>query len=124
LDRPAISEVVWFSYSLGAGPAASEEPDSPAWRCPQEACLPASPIPSDHREAELTTIAAMEIFINGQAQHCASGCTLAELIVQLGLTGKRLAIERNQSLVPRSQHAQVELQEGDHLEIVIAVGGG
>ncbi len=66
----------------------------------------------------------MQVIVNGQVQVCPRGSTLADLIVQLELTGKRLAVERNQVLVPRSQHAQLELQDGDRLEIVVAVGGG
>ncbi|MDC7718747.1 sulfur carrier protein ThiS [Vogesella sp. DC21W] len=50
--------------------------------------------------------------------------SLAALIAELGLTGKRIAIERNGEIVPRSQHANTPLTEGDALEIVVAVGGG
>lgn len=42
--------------------------------------------------------------------------------MQLG--GKRVAVERNGEIVPRSQYVQVKLQDGDQLEIVVAVGGG
>ncbi len=69
-------------------------------------------------------MACMQVIVNGQEQHCPPGSTLADLIMQLGLTGKRLAVERNRVLVPRSQHAQVQLEESDRLEIVVAVGGG
>ena len=41
-----------------------------------------------------------------------------------GLVGKRLAVERNGQIVPRSRYAETELQDGDRLEIVVAVGGG
>ena len=40
------------------------------------------------------------------------------------LTGKRVAVERNGEIVPRSQYAQIDLRDGDQLEIVVAVGGG
>lgn len=46
------------------------------------------------------------------------------LVEKLGLTGKRLAIERNGEIVPKSTFAEVALQSGDQLEIVGAVGGG
>ncbi len=50
--------------------------------------------------------------------------TIASLVIALDLTDKRLAIERNGEIVPRSQFAEVLLLEGDQLEIVGAVGGG
>ena len=50
--------------------------------------------------------------------------TVGGLVEKLGLTGKRLAIERNGEIVPKSTFAEVALQTGDKLEIVGAVGGG
>ena len=65
------------------------------------------------------------IRINGEERHLdATITTLAALVTELGLTGKRIAIERNGEIVPRSQHANTPLAEGDELEIVVAVGGG
>jgi sulfur carrier protein len=52
------------------------------------------------------------------------GLTVAQLVQQLGLEGKRLAIERNGEIVPRSMFAATQLASGDKLEIVGAVGGG
>jgi len=49
---------------------------------------------------------------------------VAGLLDQLELQGKRIALERNGEIVPRSQFAIVELVDGDALEIVVAVGGG
>lgn len=67
----------------------------------------------------------MNILINGNVKvFNIANMTLAALVVELGLVGKRLAIERNGEIVPRSQFAEVSLQEGDKLEIVGAVGGG
>ena len=67
----------------------------------------------------------MNITINGNAkQFDSENMTVAELVVTLNLTGKRLAIEKNGEIVPRSQFADVHLQDGDKLEIVGAVGGG
>ena len=67
----------------------------------------------------------MDIFINGNTKTFdVPELTLASLVVMLDLTGKRLAIERNGEIVPRSQFSEVLLQEGDKLEIVGAVGGG
>jgi sulfur carrier protein len=50
--------------------------------------------------------------------------TLAELVASLGLEGKRIAVERNGEIVPRSRYADTPLVHGDRLEIVGAVGGG
>ena len=49
---------------------------------------------------------------------------LARLLEDMQLAGKRVAIERNGEIVPRSQYAAVELMADDRLEIVVAVGGG
>ena len=67
----------------------------------------------------------MNITINGNAkQFDSENMTVTALVVTLNLTGKRLAIEKNGEIVPRSQFDAVNLQEGDTLEIVGAVGGG
>ncbi len=50
--------------------------------------------------------------------------SVAGLLDQMGLTGKRLAVERNGEIVPKGLHAATQLAEGDTLEIVVAVGGG
>jgi sulfur carrier protein len=66
----------------------------------------------------------MELMINGEARQFSEPLTVAGLIDQLGYTGKRIAIERNGEIVPKSQHAATLLATGDRLEIVVAVGGG
>ena len=67
----------------------------------------------------------MNILINGNVKvFNVANLTMAGLVVELDLVGKRLAIEKNGEIVPRSQFAEVVLQEGDKLEIVGAVGGG
>lgn len=67
----------------------------------------------------------MQIFINGKAiQLSTEGMTVLALVESMQLTGKRIAIERNGDIVPRSQFPAVHLQAGDKLEIVGAVGGG
>lgn len=50
--------------------------------------------------------------------------TLQDLVEQLQLTGKRIAVEVNLEIVPRSQHSGYQLQPGDRVEIVHAIGGG
>jgi sulfur carrier protein len=67
----------------------------------------------------------MQLIINGKPRDFeAKSLTVAALVEQLSLVGKRLAIERNTEIVPRSQFATTWLTDGDKLEIVGAVGGG
>jgi sulfur carrier protein len=66
----------------------------------------------------------LELTINGEPRQFPEPLTVAGLTDQLGLTGKRIAIERNGEIVPKSQHANTPLASGDKLEIVVAVGGG
>ena len=67
----------------------------------------------------------MKISINGNVRQLDSeNLTISALVVTLNLTGQRLAIEKNGEIVPRSQFDVVNLQDGDTLEIVGAVGGG
>jgi len=66
----------------------------------------------------------ISVSINGAAREFAQAISVAELIQQMELTGKRIALERNGEIVPRSQFAQQMLADGDKLEIVVAVGGG
>ncbi|MGI3128792.1 sulfur carrier protein ThiS [Halopseudomonas pachastrellae] len=66
----------------------------------------------------------MQILLNGEPHQLDQPLTLSALIDQLGLTGKRLAVELNLEIVPRSQHADTRLNEGDRVEIVHAIGGG
>jgi len=65
----------------------------------------------------------MQIQLNGKPVSIASPA-LAELIAQLELAGKRYAVEVNEELVPRGEQAGYQLREGDHVEIVQAIGGG
>ena len=62
--------------------------------------------------------------VNGEQHSFETAPTLTQLLEHLGLTGKRLAVERNGEIVPRSQHPDTCLADGDKLEIVVAVGGG
>ena len=67
----------------------------------------------------------MNIIINGNLKQLdRENVTIFALVVTLNLTGKRLAIEKNGEIVPRSQFETVTLRDGDKLEIVGAVGGG
>jgi sulfur carrier protein len=67
----------------------------------------------------------MNVWINGNSKPLdGAEMTVASLVVALNLTGKRLAIEKNGEIVPRSQFVDVMVKDGDKLEIVGAVGGG
>ena len=62
--------------------------------------------------------------VNGEACALPPKTSVAELLAERGLAGKRVAVERNGEIVPRSEHASTTLTHGDQIEIVIAVGGG
>lgn len=66
----------------------------------------------------------IELVINGEPRRFPAPLTLSQLIESLDLAGKRIAIEKNGEIVPRSRHADTMLASGDRLEIVVAVGGG
>ena len=66
----------------------------------------------------------MQIRLNGKLHACAEGTTLADLITTLQLTGKRIAVELNGEIAPRSRHPDIVLAANDHVEIVHAIGGG
>jgi sulfur carrier protein len=67
---------------------------------------------------------SISITVNGSARSFQPGATVAQLLAQLDTAGKRVAVERNGEIVPKSLHASTELTGGDRLEIVVAVGGG
>ena len=66
----------------------------------------------------------MKITVNDQPREVVADTTLAELLDEMGLQPKFVAVEVNLQVVPRQQHGQCTLQEGDRWEIVTLVGGG
>tara|TARA_R110002072_G_scaffold86455_7_gene195063 strand:- start:515 stop:715 length:201 start_codon:yes stop_codon:yes gene_type:complete len=66
----------------------------------------------------------MKITVNGEATNLEAGATIASLIDQLGLNPKKVAVERNLEIAPKSLYAEIALAEGDRIEIVQFVGGG
>lgn len=66
----------------------------------------------------------MNIIVNGQTRQVADGLTVAELLDELKLATRYVAVEVNLEVVPRQSHAQRQLADGDRLEIVTLVGGG
>jgi thiamine biosynthesis protein ThiS len=73
---------------------------------------------------EIMVEETIAISINGEPRRCATGLSVAGLIRELGLEPKKVAVERNLEIVPRSTHDEVMLSDGDALEIVHFVGGG
>ena len=72
----------------------------------------------------MTVDETLGVRINGEERHVASGISVAALIGELGLDARRVAVERNLEIVPRSTFAEVEVEDGDEYEIVHFVGGG
>ncbi len=66
----------------------------------------------------------MEIVLNGEPRIIRPDTTLAALLAELGLEGRRLAVEVNERVVPRSLFAERRIACGDRIEIVHAIGGG
>ena len=66
----------------------------------------------------------IQLSVNGESRSLPQGTHLAALIDELALAGKKIAVERNGDIVPRSHYGETLLQAGDRLEIVVAVGGG
>ena len=65
----------------------------------------------------------MQIFLNGEAR-VTEAASIADLVSELGLEGRMIAVERNLEVVPRSIYSQAVLAEGDRIEIVHMIGGG
>lgn len=66
----------------------------------------------------------MRIQLNGEPHEVSEQASIADLLEQLALAGRRVAVELNLEIVPRSLHATTHLQEGDTVEVVHAIGGG
>ena len=66
----------------------------------------------------------IQLSVNGQARRLEHGANVARLLEALELSGKRVAVEKNGEIVPRSRYPDTLLADGDALEIVVAVGGG
>jgi sulfur carrier protein len=66
----------------------------------------------------------MQIILNGQPHDCGPGITVIQLLHEAGYAGRRVAVEINHEIVPRSMHEGHELRAGDRVEIVHAIGGG
>ncbi len=66
----------------------------------------------------------MTVRLNGDERECREGATIADLVEELGLGKKRIAVEVNQDIIPREEYVRRGLKHGDEVEIVHFVGGG
>ena len=66
----------------------------------------------------------IQVIVNGAAQRLEAPINVAALLERLAMAGKKVAVERNGEIVPKSAHAATVIADGDQLEIVVAVGGG
>jgi len=66
----------------------------------------------------------MRLTVNGEERTFSNVQTVAALVASLGLDGRKVAVERNLEIVPRSTYAQIGLADGDRIEIVHFIGGG
>ena len=66
----------------------------------------------------------MRLLLNGEEREVAGVVTIADLVASLGLDARKVAVERNLEIAPRSTYAETRLAEGDRIEIVTFIGGG
>lgn len=66
----------------------------------------------------------IQVTVNGAAQRYEQPLAVSELVARMALEGKKIAVERNGEIVPKSAHGSTLVLDGDRLEIVVAVGGG
>ncbi|GGE35292.1 thiamine biosynthesis protein ThiS [Marinicauda pacifica] len=69
-------------------------------------------------------MSAISITVNGEPRDVPAGLTLEGLLTELSLQPRKVAVERNLEIAPRSAYGQIEIEAGDRLEIVHFVGGG
>ncbi len=72
----------------------------------------------------MTVTTSLLVSVNGEQRRVASGATIAGMLGELGLDPRKVAVERNREIVPRSSLGEVEVADGDEFEIVHFVGGG
>ncbi len=66
----------------------------------------------------------MMVWVNGERREAREGSTVADLVRELGLEGRPVAVEVNRQVLPRGRHAETKISEGDRIEVVHFVGGG
>jgi thiamine biosynthesis protein ThiS len=80
----------------------------------------ASPDPTSQDSSAV----ALSVRVNGELRSLRAGASVADLVGELGLGGRKLAVAVNRTVVPRARHAHHRLVAGDQVEILEAVGGG
>jgi thiamine biosynthesis protein ThiS len=73
---------------------------------------------------ESAEMSEISVTVNGETRSAPAGLTLSGFIAYLGLDPRKVAVERNLEIAPRSHYDQVQVQSGDRIEIVHFVGGG
>jgi sulfur carrier protein len=66
----------------------------------------------------------MQICVNGHPQDVPDLISVADLLVNMSIEKKRIAIELNQEIIPRGKHSETLLKEGDEIEVIHAIAGG
>ncbi len=74
--------------------------------------------------SETSPLGSITVSVNGEQRLIPLGATLADLVAEMNLQGKRIAIERNLEIIPKAEHGTTILQANDVVEIVHAIGGG
>lgn len=74
--------------------------------------------------AKTASDTAIHVTLNGEARALPAGLSLAAMLAHLGLDPRKVAVERNLEIAPRSAYGQIAVEDGDRLEIVQFVGGG
>jgi sulfur carrier protein len=79
---------------------------------------------SFHHFHSLGALSSVNVTVNGQLRQIPATATVADLLAEMQVSVRHVAVEVNLDIVPRSQHAQHSLSEGDRVEVVTLVGGG
>ena len=66
----------------------------------------------------------MQVIINGESQTFEESISVLALLERSGLIGKRVAVEINEAIIPKSRHPETVINDGDSIEIIQAIGGG
>jgi thiamine biosynthesis protein ThiS len=72
----------------------------------------------------MTVTATLGIRVNGELRHVSGGISISEMLSEIGFDSRKVAVERNREIVPRSALGEVCVEDGDAYEIVHFVGGG
>ena len=123
---------VSFYHSPGAGRTTGYPGAETAKTCGFFPVASTRRVPDVHWTGDRNTIdplnrsfaPAMKITLNGEDRSLERPMTVSELLLEIGAAGKRVAVEVNQEIVPRSEHTQYQLKNDDRVEVVQAIGGG